>query len=273
VFQYVDEDAVITPVPRYLLTAPTPLAGKGSGNYIKAFTVNFAPIPVGTTIYYTTDGTLPHYETAGTEVFANGTRYVDPITIDKDTTLMWVAYKDGQNASNLGYAEYTVGAKTTVNLGGGSGPVTVDIGTPISQLPIPIKKDCTFAGWYDAPSGGNQLSGSTPITAGMKIYAQWYANNVLKSLKVSRGRLNKSFDPATTAYKLTLSKKQASSKISVAKAFKGAKISIKVGKGKYKAVSAKTIKLAPGKKITIQIKVAVTGMKAKVYKVTVIRKK
>lgn len=44
-------------------------------------------------------------------------------------------------------------------------------------LPTPTRAGCTFAGWYNAPSGGTQVSANTVMAASdTTIYAHWTAN-------------------------------------------------------------------------------------------------
>ena len=43
----------------------------------------------------------------------------------------------------------------------------------VSSLPTPVREGYRFLGWFDAPSGGNKVTGSTPVVKDMTLYAQW----------------------------------------------------------------------------------------------------
>ncbi|MBQ3314537.1 MAG: InlB B-repeat-containing protein [Kiritimatiellae bacterium] len=65
-------------------------------------------------------------------------------------------------------------------------PVTFD--SAYGKLPEPVREgDWDFAGWFDAPSGGEQITASTVVTtaADHKLYASWtYTGPIQFSLKV-----------------------------------------------------------------------------------------
>ncbi len=42
-----------------------------------------------------------------------------------------------------------------------------------AALPCPMREGCYFAGWYDAPEGGNEITSETAITQDMTLYARW----------------------------------------------------------------------------------------------------
>ena len=43
----------------------------------------------------------------------------------------------------------------------------------VSSLPTPVREGYRFLGWFDAPTGGNKVTGSTPVVKDMTLYAQW----------------------------------------------------------------------------------------------------
>ena len=67
--------------------------------------------------------------------------------------------------------------KVTLDLGGGTGTesLTVNYGTKVGNLPRPTRENYTFVGWFTAATGGVEVSANTPITADLKLYAQWKA--------------------------------------------------------------------------------------------------
>lgn len=59
---------------------------------------------------------------------------------------------------------------------------TVEIGTTIGILPIPIREDYVFDGWFTSASGGTEISSDTVVTSEMgdfDLFAHWiYKNDV-----------------------------------------------------------------------------------------------
>ena len=43
----------------------------------------------------------------------------------------------------------------------------------LGSLPTPVREGYRFLGWFDAPAGGNKVTGSTPVVKDMTLYAQW----------------------------------------------------------------------------------------------------
>ena len=67
--------------------------------------------------------------------------------------------------------------KVTFDLGGGTGAeaVTVNYGTKVGDIPQPTRDNYEFIGWAKVPTGGTVLPANTPVTANLKLYAQWKA--------------------------------------------------------------------------------------------------
>ena len=63
----------------------------------------------------------------------------------------------------------------TFNVGGGSSvnPISVRVGRPIGELPMPTRDEYTFLGWFTAAEGGIAVTPETVVTADMTIYARW----------------------------------------------------------------------------------------------------
>jgi hypothetical protein len=128
-------------------------------------------------------------------------------------------------------------------------------------------------GWYTKPQGGTKLVATTRVSAGAELYAHWQANNTLKSLKISKGKWNKSFAPTKfSGYRITLNKAQASLKLTAAKIAKGAKIQTKVGKARWQTKQKLTLRVKRKKSVSLAVKVSYPGLQAKTYKLTIIRK-
>lgn len=71
-------------------------------------------------------------------------------------------------------------ATVTVTFDANGGTVSptsaiVTTGGTLSSMPTPTRSGYTFAGWFDAASGGTQVTASTPISGGMTLYAHWTA--------------------------------------------------------------------------------------------------
>ena len=85
------------------------------------------------------------------------------ISISKDTTLYAVWEK--------------IPCTVTLNANGGTcdtNTISLKYGDEIT-LPIPIKEDCEFLGWYTELEGGERINDSTVITSDMTLYAHWYS--------------------------------------------------------------------------------------------------
>ena len=60
------------------------------------------------------------------------------------------------------------------NGGEGVGPVAVDYGTRVGDLPAPFRKGYEFVGWFTAPAGGRQVADDELVTGDLTLYAQWH---------------------------------------------------------------------------------------------------
>ena len=61
--------------------------------------------------------------------------------------------------------------------GGSVSPLsrTVTSGMTVGELPIPIRTDYTFGGWFSAASGGTQVTSLTVVAGDVTYYAHWVA--------------------------------------------------------------------------------------------------
>jgi uncharacterized repeat protein (TIGR02543 family) len=147
-------------------------------------------------------------------------------------------------------------------------------GGKFGTLPTPTKSGKGFGGWYTKKTGGTRVTSlSTVGSSSLTLYAHWQLGTTPSNITASAGKLSPAFSYKKTSYKLTLGKSVASTKITVTKSYKSAKVQIKVGSGKYKTRTSATVKLKKGKSTKVYIKFTKKGMKTKTYKITVKRKK
>ncbi len=94
-------------------TVATPTFSPAGGTYSAAQSVTISTTTSGASIRYTTDGSTPS-ETAGT-------LYSGPVNVSAPTTLKAIAYENSFTDSAIASATYTV------NSGGGSAPITLEV--------------------------------------------------------------------------------------------------------------------------------------------------
>ena len=92
------------PAPKSTTPAPTPATATptlsvAAGSYPAAQTITISDTTPGSTIYYTTDGTMPTVAS---------TRYSGPITVSITETLMAAAIASGYTLSAVASASYTI---------------------------------------------------------------------------------------------------------------------------------------------------------------------
>ena len=74
------------------------------------------------------------------------------------------------------YAQWTINTyDVTFEPGNGEADWVepVDYGTTVATPSDPTRGGYSFAGWFDAPTGGTEFDFQTPITAATTVYAQW----------------------------------------------------------------------------------------------------
>lgn len=120
--------------------------------------------------------------------------------------------------SSTGKTEYKQGTKITLNAAGGTcDSKYVYADTVYGALPKPYKVNYTFAGWYTASVGGDEIKADTPITSDSPrtIYAHW---NIAEITYVKNGKtygaatLNEAVEESQDGSIITLYKNTAISK-------------------------------------------------------------
>ncbi len=82
---------------------------------------------------------------------------------------------------------------TTYTFGAGNGTLTANYKNNSITLPTPTRTGYTFAGWYDAASGGNKVGdgGAAYTPTGAKtLYAHWTANQYTLTINPNGGKWN-----------------------------------------------------------------------------------
>jgi len=94
---------------------PTPTFSPAGGRYTAAQTVTISDATAGTTIYYTTNGTMPTTSSAA---------YSGPITVNSSETVEAIAVKTSFTNSMVGTAAYTISSGGTTYINYASGGFT-----------------------------------------------------------------------------------------------------------------------------------------------------
>ena len=93
------------------------------------------------------------------------------------------------------YAQWTINQYSVsynLNEGDGTAPAaeTVNYNETATKPTDPTRTGHTFAGWFDAATGGNEFnfgSGGTPVTEDIELYAQWTIMTYTVSYNFNRG--------------------------------------------------------------------------------------
>jgi uncharacterized repeat protein (TIGR02543 family) len=255
--------------------------------------------------YETTDGYLVHYADDDEEYPLNGTSFAAPVVAaaaviakqrDKNidagaflTALKRTSRAAGPPGYDTSYGNGILDIEKLINYlktgaltatfdanGGsvGAKSKTVWAGGKYGTLPTPKRSKYGFEGWYTKKTGGVKI---TPLSvvgnSSVRLYAHWQGGTTLSDLKANAGKLSPAFSYKKRSYKLALTSKQSSVKITPVKAYKSAKMQIKTGSAKYKTKSSVTVKLKKGKQATVYVRLTGKGIKTTTYKITVKRKK
>jgi hypothetical protein len=132
--------------------APAPVFSPPAGNYSGTQTVTISDSVPGSTIYYTTGGTIP-----------GATTYTGPITVSSSETLTATAISSGYSSSTIASAQYLIDSSSTSLIytiaGDGLAGYTGDAGpatTADLQYPAAAVKD-SAGNLYIADSGNNVI--------------------------------------------------------------------------------------------------------------------
>ena len=69
--------------------------------------------------------------------------------------------------------DYIVTFDAETNGGSGSTSMTVEYGTAIGEIPVPVRKNYSFIGWFTEPTGGTQITEDYEVTENVILYAQF----------------------------------------------------------------------------------------------------
>jgi len=131
-------------------------ASEPTYEFEESTTIEILTFTLGTEIYYTTDGSIPSKE--------KGTKYEEPFTIDRTTTVKAIAYKDGAYPS-------AVSSQTFTNTACVDTPVlSVLAGNFWNEITVFVSCDTEDATIYYTTDGTEPTAASTKYTAsGIKI--------------------------------------------------------------------------------------------------------
>lgn len=194
-------------------TCATPTFSPGTGNYTEAQNVTISTTTSGASIRYTTDGSNP--------TSTSGTLYNGAIPVSETTTIKAIAFKTGNNDSQVAEATYTIetggtiyrkvtstdalttgdylivyeegsvafdGSRTTLDAVSNTQAVTINNNTITTSLPIYFTYNATAltlksaSGYYIGQTGtGNDLQSSQTITYTNAITFDGSGNAVITS--------------------------------------------------------------------------------------------
>ncbi|MDQ1667975.1 MAG: hypothetical protein QOE40_36 [Actinomycetota bacterium] len=97
-------------IPETDTTPPSAYATPAGGNFATPQTVKLTSSEAGSQIFYTTDGSAP---VQGDMTTATAQLFMAPLTIDKDTTLKFVAFDPSGNVSNIEERDFVITNKPT----------------------------------------------------------------------------------------------------------------------------------------------------------------
>jgi AraC-like DNA-binding protein len=141
-------------VANYSLMVATPSATPIAGTYTTIQNVSLGSATLGSTLYYTLDGTIPD---------TSSTLYSSPIQIDSSLTLKAIAYKNGYDSSSVFSAAYTI---NIVNVN--APQISVVGGIYYSNQTVSLSTTTIGASIYYTVDGSNPSSNtliySTPIS-------------------------------------------------------------------------------------------------------------
>ncbi len=157
-------------IVNFTFKVATPKFSLEHGTYNDEITITITSDTIGSTIYYTTDGTDPT---------TSSNQYNNPITLKSSSTLKAIAIKDDMEISDIKIAEYILKVSTPIfNLEEGiyndEKEVTITCNTQDAMIYYTL--DGT-----DPDTSSNQYSGTITITSSSTLKAIAYKNNLTPS--------------------------------------------------------------------------------------------
>ena len=150
--------------PPAVTVAPTPTLSPAAGTYTSAQSVTIADTQSGSTIYYTTDGSVP---TTASSV------YTAPIAVPATETVSAIATASGFSMSQVGSAKYTI------NLNAAATPAfTPAAGTYTSAQSVTIADATPGATIYYTTDGTAPTTASTQYTSPIPVSATTTINAI-----------------------------------------------------------------------------------------------
>jgi len=156
----------------------TPTASKSSGTYSSSIKVKLSCKTSGATIRYTTNGKAPTKQSK---------KYTGAITISKNKTLRYKAYKTGYSPSSAGKRNYKIRAKIPV--------ANKKSGTYIGNISVTLTSKTKGAKIYYTTDGSTPNKNSKKVSSGGKVtikktcdlkvktYASGYTASKVKTYK------------------------------------------------------------------------------------------
>ena len=146
----------------------TPSFSPAAGTYIGTQSVTISSVTAESTIFYTTDGTMP--TTASTV-------YTAPITVSVNSTIKAVAIKSGMGNSDVASSAYTILQKVATP------EFSPAAGTYTTQPAITISSSTDGATIYYTTNGTTPTTSSAVYTAPIMVIA----SNTIKAMAVKSG--------------------------------------------------------------------------------------
>ena len=140
-------------------TAVAPTFSLASGSYSGSQTVTLADATAGTTIYYTTNGTVPT---------ASSTKYTAAITVSASETVKAIAVASGYNNSPVATAAYTI---TSTGAALAAPAFSVASGAYLTAQTVSITDATAGVSIYYTTNGATPTTSSTKYTAPIAVSA------------------------------------------------------------------------------------------------------
>ncbi|MBR3169226.1 hypothetical protein IKF23_02185 [Candidatus Saccharibacteria bacterium] len=161
------QPSTTTQTTNYTLSYDYQAAAAVSGKFVETFYDTNAPV---STVSYTADTNVHHHEYTASSSSA---------TMSATNVYLYDDVNKKTNAPNINF--------TNISL---SQPINKTLSSSTAfgaNLPTVVKDGFTFIGWYDAPSGGNQITSFSLVPAVNTTYYGRWIKNTTGSLKINFG--------------------------------------------------------------------------------------